>query len=83
VEHRVSLDTNNRVERLIDEIGELSPEEKERLIAGIVTESGTRFSMVFGNGHITKADVVIQVNSLPEAYLNQVITAIASRIEKS
>lgn len=84
VENYTSLDTNNRVDRLIQEVEQLSPEQKEQVIAALLNEPGsTRFSMVFGNGHITKADVVIQVNSLPESYLGQIMTAIASRIEKS
>lgn len=79
-----SLDTNNRVERLIEEVASLPPEQKDQLLSALLEESGpSRFSMILGNGHISKADVVIQVNSLGSEMLASIVAAITARIEKS
>ncbi len=87
MEDRVSLDTNNtnnRVERLINEVSSLPPEQKDQVLSALLEEStSSRFSMILGNGHISKADVVIQVNSLGSEMLASIVAAITTRIEKS
>lgn len=80
----VSLDTNNRIERLIDEVSSLPPEQKDQVLSALLEESTpSRFSMILGNGHISKADVVIQVNSLGGDMMQKIVEAITTRIEKS
>lgn len=84
MEDRVSLDTHNRVERLIEEVSSLPPEQKDQVLNALLEEpTSGRFSMVLGNGHISKADVVIQVNSLGGDMMKQIVEAITTRIAKS
>ena len=84
MEDQLSLDTNNRVERIIEEVSSLPPEQKDQVLSALLEESAPgRFSMILGNGHISKADVVIQVNSLGSEMLQQIVNSIANRIEKS
>ena len=84
MENNLSLDTNNKVEQIIKEVSSLPPEQKDQVLSALLEESASgRFSMILGNGHVSKAGVVIQVNSLGGEMMQQIVEAITARIEKS
>lgn len=70
-------------DEIIEEIEGLPPEEKEQILSALLEEkSPGRFSMILGNGHISKAETVIQINSINSDLLKTIVDAIATRIQK-
>lgn len=77
------LERIRKPQQIIEEIEGLPPEQKEEILSALLEEKAPgRFSMILGNGHISKADMVIQVNSLSGELLKSIVDAIASKIEK-
>lgn len=70
-------------DELIEEIQELPPEEKARLVTKILGERAG-VNIIFGNGgnHVKKADLVVQINNADKDVLERITQAIARRIER-
>lgn len=70
-------------EQLVEEISSLPPTERAELVSKILGEK-PGISVVFGNGgnHVSKADLVVQINSADKELVEGITQAIARRIER-
>ncbi len=84
-----ALTRESGIEELLDQISKLSPEKKALLIKHLLGQEGDKedssgVHVILGNGHNYSwhAGMVVQISSGNEELMQQIVSALATRIER-